>query len=461
MKSKTRVMTYPEFAKIKPQIALDNSFNVGSTENGRWKKPQMVYYMESVLYGMAVQNIVIVDIEKCLDNSVEGSADYDYFKKWGDAGFKYIAVDGNNRSITIHKFYEQDDVYLNARKRYQVETPDGRIADFTLNPDNNVFSKLPDPLKNAFSDAEVTIKVVERATRQEITDLFLRVNSGIHLNGQEKRNAVLSAVSEAVRKIGYDYDSSVGLQVMNEAGITRFGFHEMVASGLIYFTHQESPISISSDTIDRAYIDNSAESNNLRYFQKLAKTAFDPIANDKAGMFRKSKFKKYNLMNWFILVTYLNRNNIQIKDSAKLLSWFVNSEVGRVMSTEPVLRNKQGIQKLYSELQTDDGDKLVIRKNIIVKDLMQSSLLTDGTLVEVDDKRVYNASQKYELWRKQNGICPLSGKTIPLYEILDSSKWQGDHILEYSKGGKTSVDNGQLICVTAHKQKTKDFMKAS
>jgi 5-methylcytosine-specific restriction endonuclease McrA len=92
---------------------------------------------------------------------------------------------------------------------------------------------------------------------------------------------------------------------------------------------------------------------------------------------------------------------------------------------------------------------------------MQSSLLTDGTLVEVDDKRVYNASQKYELWRKQNGICPLSGKTIPLYEILDSSKWQGDHILEYSKGGKTSVDNGQLICVTAHKQKTKDFMKAS
>lgn len=456
IKTRTVVFTYPKFAAIKPKIALDNTFNVGSNESGRWGLLQMGAFLSSSADGMNLSNIIIVDIDSCLDNVLEGSKDYDYFKKWKDAGFLYIAVDGNNRSITISKFFK-DEVYLPTNREYVVEESNGRIASFQLNHNNNVYSKLPVALKNQFDSLEVAVKIVERATREEITKLFLRVNSGMPLNGQEMRNARISAVSENVRNIGYQYDMTVGSQIMSDKSIIRFGFHEFVASTLVYFTHQSNPITINSQVLDRSYNDNSAESQNLKRYRNLIKDILEPVANDPGRRFKKAKFKKFNLMNWALLVTYLNENNMQIVNFDKVLEWFHDTEMRRLGSSTPVLMTSRGTQKLYSELITDDAEKLEKRLEIIVKDLNKSKLFDNNCIIWKDPNRIFSRDQRYAAWKNQNGRCPLTGKDIPIIEIYDSSKWQADHILEHSLGGSTTVDNCQLVCAKAHSEKTAAF----
>lgn len=451
---------YSEFAELKPSIALDNSFNVGSTDQGRWAKPLMTSYMESVLYGMAIHPIVILDLESCLSHCIEGSNDWKYFKHWIDGGYKFLAIDGNNRSITIHKFYALDKVWLIPRKEYSIQVDENRIETFTVDTNSNVYTKLPKVLKNRFDDATMTAHVVKKATRQEITDLFLRLNSGMPLNAQEKRNAMLTNMAEFVRTLSDKYRNKVGIQIVSPKSIIRLAWDELIASCIVYHTHQNKKITINTDALDYAYLDNSKEEQNIPEAEKVLIDALTIASKDPNMLLKVNKFAKFNFMNWFIFVCYLHRNNYRIKDGQALLQWFVTTELQRLLSQKAVFTNKQGYNKVYSEMNLDDANKLEIRENCIIEDFEDSDLIEQMIVVQLDKARIFTDEQRFELWKNQNGICPLTNKIIPIHEVLDSSKWQADHREEYSIGGETSSDNGQLVCAQAHKEKTREFVKS-
>jgi len=69
------------------------------------------------------------------------------------------------------------------------------------------------------------------------------------------------------------------------------------------------------------------------------------------------------------------------------------------------------------------------------------------------EKRIFTPLQRYDIWKKQ-GKKDINDVPIPLEELNDSSRWQADHILEYNEGGKTEVENGQLMSVVEHQAKT-------
>jgi hypothetical protein len=450
---------YAEFADLKESIGLDNSFNVGSTQEGRWAKPLMTSYMESVLYGMAVAPIVILDLESCLSHCVEDSNDWKYFKHWLDQGFKFLAIDGNNRSITIHKFYKLNKVFLQSRMSYSIQVDNGSVQSFTLDKDSNAYQTLPKPLRKKYDDAAMTVHVVKKATRAEITDLFLRLNSGMPLNAQEKRNAMLTTMAEFVRSVADKYRNTVGMQVVSPKSIIRLAWDELIASSIVYHTHQNRKVTINTDALDFAYIDNSKETKNIPDVTLVLEDALKIPANDPHMLFKTNKFAKFNFMNWFILICYLHKNNYKIKKGQDLLQWFVSTEIQRLMSQRVVFTNKQGYTKVYSEMNLDDAVKLEIREECIVDDFNDSDLVQSGVVVQLDKNRIYTDEQRYQIWERQGKVCPLTGKNIPIHEVLDASKWQADHIEEYSTGGDTTIENGQLVCVEAHKQKTREFVK--
>lgn len=61
-------------------------------------------------------------------------------------------------------------------------------------------------------------------------------------------------------------------------------------------------------------------------------------------------------------------------------------------------------------------------------------------LREFDDKM---KRKKYE---EQKGICPLCKKTANEGKVWDYSEMEGDHIIPWSRGGKTTMDNLQMLC---------------
>ena len=62
--------------------------------------------------------------------------------------------------------------------------------------------------------------------------------------------------------------------------------------------------------------------------------------------------------------------------------------------------------------------------------------------------RKFSEKQKRIAYEKQKGICKICKKH---FEIEDM---EADHIIPWSKGGKTSTDNCQMLCMKCNREKS-------
>jgi hypothetical protein len=62
--------------------------------------------------------------------------------------------------------------------------------------------------------------------------------------------------------------------------------------------------------------------------------------------------------------------------------------------------------------------------------------------------RSFSLSQKREVYEKQNGICPHCKEHFEIDEM------EADHITPWSKGGKTVLENCQMLCLTCNRTKS-------
>ena len=62
--------------------------------------------------------------------------------------------------------------------------------------------------------------------------------------------------------------------------------------------------------------------------------------------------------------------------------------------------------------------------------------------------RKFSDKDKRTAYERQNGICPICGKHHEIEEM------EGDHIVAWSKGGKTTIDNLQMLCKKCNREKS-------
>lgn len=62
--------------------------------------------------------------------------------------------------------------------------------------------------------------------------------------------------------------------------------------------------------------------------------------------------------------------------------------------------------------------------------------------------RKFSDSQKRTAYERQNGICPRCN------EHFDFEFMEGDHIVPWCKGGKTTIENLQMLCVSCNREKS-------
>ena len=422
------------------KVGLDLSFN----RLGCWEENQKESFVTSLVLGQAPSKIIVANIEECLALCLEGTLDYEYFSRWLQQGYKYIAIDGNNRTLTIDLFL-QGKVSI---KHGIYVLPTGSVNIHSTNDNYKTFPKI---LKDYIKE-NIMITVCEYvvATRIGLSRLFININDGERLNAQELRNAILVPFADSVRNTVIENYSSFKNIFKDNA---RLKIDEQVVLMAVYSTFGAEH-GISKRDKDEAYLDNSAVWINFAT-QGGEKVLIDTLKI--VDKYATPAFKQSStLLNFFMVMIELSKQKRTIKDKKELMKWFLATEAERLANPEILVSKKNGELRNYASCCLVTGEReLPARLSLIRKDMAK---LTSDTVTELDPDRLFTTQQRFQMWKKQNGICPATGKVISQDEINDHTLWNADHIIPWVLGGETTIENGQLVCASYNKSKGKKIM---
>ena len=129
---------------------------------------------------------------------------------------------------------------------------------------------------------------------------------------------------------------------------------------------------------------------------------------------------------------------------------YFQAVINWVENTFPVYRKEmKGLEwgLLYNKYKDENLDPKQLESRI--KSLMEDEEVTKRSgiyeyVLSNEERflnlRAFNDKEKRILYERQQGICHSCTKQF------DYDDMQGDHIIPWSKGGKTSLENGQMLC---------------
>ena len=216
---------------------------------------------------------------------------------------EYLNIDSNNRVTTIGEYIRGE--FGIQPGFYEVN---GQVIE-VIEGENDRYDTLPNVLLQALKNAVVTVEVITSATRSQLSELFIRMNDGISLNGPEKRNAVISEFSAVIRTlllqpIRIRSPSSSHRRTSTDARLTT-----SLLVLLLYF-HGIST-KVSDKNLWSAYESGSTEDKLIRKFESDLKNFISFIGDDIGAVPNKNC-----ILDLFLVYKDLNDNNYVVNDQS-------------------------------------------------------------------------------------------------------------------------------------------------
>lgn len=188
---------------------------------------------------------------------------------------------------------------------------------------------------------------------------------------------------------------------------------------------------------------------NLRTFYDIFKD--DPMHAGKHPV--KELSVEYFIISVYLLVRHLRMNYIIDETMKSVIREFVYSFHTRWKTFD------EGTDSdlLKFSISRQQGENELELRDRILRQLFFEYLKEVGvSLQEKDELRAFNELQRIMIYRREKGICQecqREGK--PEAECKVSwIDYHADHIIPHSKGGKTELGNGELLCRTHNLKKS-------
>ncbi|MGA7793069.1 MAG: DUF262 domain-containing protein [Candidatus Acidiferrales bacterium] len=398
------------------QINLEPGFQRKSV----WTTSDRIRLIQSILAGYPIPSIFL-------------------YKRVHNGRNVYDVIDGKQRLETILMF---EQVGRFKRDRFDVKLDLGE-DDGPLWYDWPIIRK-SFPNRRAALDGYKIQTVEVTGELGQIIDLFVRINStGKRLTSGEKRHAkfytsrFLKEAENLVRKF---HKFLVGEKILTPAQIDRMKGTELFAE-LLMSIYNGGPIN-KKTALDRAIGNDGVNGNSLAKISR----EFVGTLNRLKKMFPELKQTRFRnsaeFYSLFLLIWEMDKEGFVLADRkrnkiATVLLRKLSKGVDELREGIRKLKPPKASQRLYADyLLTVQGDTDSSanreRRRALLKGLLWS--LYDRK----DEKRGFTSEQRRTIWgTDEKQVCSKCKKP------LSWNDYTVDHIVAYSRGGKTSVKNAQ------------------
>jgi hypothetical protein len=373
VKSTTENWELSNAKKFLDSVFIDDSFQ----SPARWDATKSRSYLHNLLKGIAPSKFIFADVPECRKSAMLAE-DINYYSGWLSKGANYLNLDSNNRFTTFRLLFTN-----------QLELRAGTYSDeldnkFTIKRDQR-WADLSESVKDFILTRTITVQVYTNATRSQLSDIFIAVNSGCELNAAEKRNAIISPISKICREFGERYyrdftTRSWILSIFSEQDYNRRKIDSQFA-GMAFFHSFGFKKNISDGILRSEYEDGSELNSKSSLFKNDVDNFFNTWVAPNEDVFKDGmKLSKQTVFDLFV---FYHRHRNQIKDVKTFMYKFV--EINALLKKNPEADHKVGDKKMtYAALlRGRETPKCQKRYELLSNGLVKSKVMTDENVTAV------------------------------------------------------------------------------
>jgi len=374
-----------------------------------WTRSQKQLLVDSLLNG--------IDIPKI------------YFRQINHGGYEFEVVDGQQRLRAIFEFLA--DEYPMGPDAEDVSG--NKVA-------NQPFSNLATDLQMKLRMESLDVVVLKGYSDDDVEEIFLRLQNGTPLNAAEKRRAIAGNMRIVVQDLS-------GHKIFSFSGFSdkRYAYEDAVAKAL-HLLLNGTITDIRPASIRRTYESNKSIDSNHKEVARLKKS-FNFIAKAFEGK-QNPQFKK----NSIITVPYLIIEMLDTYDFAghgdEFAEAYLDFETQRIANTELPEEKQDAKLAAYTNSARSDSIQDMRYRHESLREYFVERI---PTLVPKDPTRTFTQEQRMAIFRRDKGECQIKGPNCE--QVCEESAFHADHKVPHSKGGPTSVENGQVSCIACNLSK--------
>lgn len=393
----------------------------------------------------------------------------------GENTMRYEVIDGQQRITTVQRFFDGGLRLPDSLADLDERLPGKRYAD--LPPDIRKFVD-----KVVKFDVDVVQKIGDPTSAEHqmlAARIFGRLQEGMQLNFIEVAHSRLSSltrnfVAKYADDISFDFDTYKPLDInphrhrffgLLKSDNSRMG-HLALLTRLLMIEMAGGARDLKNSDV-RAFIDDwrSPDGINDLSFEDRpeAKTLLacltefhrilskDPTTGDGSPVPELSR--EYFVLSFVMLLRHLRRHyalkDVHREEYRLFLHEFYEADSDRGHRDELIVLFRENRRQGKQDVEIRDR----VLRELFFRRLDERKIV----IVAKDTKRAFNEAERLSIYRRDRGLCQgclRDGRPEKEAQVA-WSEWEAHHVLPHTEGGKTTVENGEVLCVLHHEIITK------
>lgn len=295
------------------------------------------------------------------------------------------------------------------------------------------FKQMSSKLQSLFISRSFDVVHLQNYSQEEIEETFLRLQNGTPLRAAEKRRAIKGNMRDVINELS-NHKFFKSKKICDFDG-SHFAYED-IATKVLKLISEGLSGGVTPQVLASFY--EAHKTINIKNsYCKSTKSAFNFLFSAFKNL-DHPHLKKYAAIDLsFIVNTMLDLYDLNLYPNqfGKAYLKFLNERAKNNEKTED--KQDQDLLAYNNATRSDSVANIKYRQDF----LRNYFILNMPYLATKDKKREFNDEQRAAIFRLGKGKCARCGKKLD-----ENGEYHADHIKPHSKGGKTCIANGQLLC---------------